>query len=95
MLYCEQVTLPAVLLPPQVKNPGAPESARVLALLSLGEVGRNGSLGGSKEVQGVILEAFSSPSEEVRRCMTVTLAEASGSGSAACSIKQEMRFSSS
>lgn len=53
------------LLSPQVKNPSSPESARVLALLCLGEVGRNGSLGGSKEVQRVILEAFSSTSEEV------------------------------
>ncbi|KAF6717417.1 Cullin-associated NEDD8-dissociated protein 1 [Oryzias melastigma] len=57
----------------QVKNPGAPESARVLALLSLGEVGRNGSLGGSKEVQGVILEAFSSPSEEVKTAASCAL----------------------
>ena len=48
-----------------MKTPGSPESSRVLALLSLGEVGRSGSLGGSKEVQGVILEAFCSPSEEV------------------------------
>lgn len=55
------------LLSPQVKNPGSPESARVLALLCLGEVGRSGSLGGSKDVQRVILEAFSSSSEEVRQ----------------------------
>ncbi|KAG7236864.1 hypothetical protein INR49_000168 [Caranx melampygus] len=48
----------------EVKSPGSLESVRVLALLCLGEVGRNGSLGGSKEVQGVILEAFSSTSEE-------------------------------
>ncbi|MEQ2158275.1 hypothetical protein GOODEAATRI_010554, partial [Goodea atripinnis] len=47
-----------------VKTSSSPESARVLALLCLGEVGRNGSLGGSKEVQGVILEAFSSTYEE-------------------------------
>lgn len=49
----------------QVKSHCLPESARVLALLCLGEVGRNGSLGGSKEVQTVIIEAFSSSSEEV------------------------------
>lgn len=53
------------LSPAQVKSPGSPESARVLALLCLGEVGRTGSLGGSKEVQGVILEAISSTNEEV------------------------------
>ncbi|XP_030585995.1 cullin-associated NEDD8-dissociated protein 2 isoform X3 [Archocentrus centrarchus] len=57
----------------QVKNPGSPESTRVLALLCLGEVGRNGSLGGSKEVQGVILEAFSSPSEEVKTAASCAL----------------------
>lgn len=56
----------SIFPPPQVKSPGSPESARVLALLCLGEVGRSGSLGGSKEVQGVILEAFTSTSEEVR-----------------------------
>uniref|UniRef100_A0A3Q4H0C8 Uncharacterized protein n=1 Tax=Neolamprologus brichardi TaxID=32507 RepID=A0A3Q4H0C8_NEOBR len=57
----------------QVKNPGSPESARVLALLCLGEVGRKGSLGGSKEVQGVILEAFSSTSEEVKTAASCAL----------------------
>lgn len=55
--------------PPQVKNPGSPESARVLALLCLGEVGRSGSLGASKDVQGVILEAISSSNEEVRHTL--------------------------
>ncbi|XP_071351490.1 cullin-associated NEDD8-dissociated protein 2 [Trachinotus anak] len=57
----------------QVKNPGSPESARVLALLCLGEVGRSGSLGGSKEVQGVILEAFTSTSEEVKTAASCAL----------------------
>uniref|UniRef100_A0AAX7VXW5 TATA-binding protein interacting (TIP20) domain-containing protein n=1 Tax=Astatotilapia calliptera TaxID=8154 RepID=A0AAX7VXW5_ASTCA len=56
-----------------VKNPGSPEAARVLALLCLGEVGRKGSLGGSKEVQGVILEAFSSTSEEVKTAASCAL----------------------
>ncbi|KAF3690349.1 Cullin-associated NEDD8-dissociated protein 1 [Channa argus] len=57
----------------EVKNPGSRESARVLALLCLGEVGRSGSLGGSKEVQGVILEAFSSTSEEVKTAASSAL----------------------
>ncbi|XP_069387871.1 cullin-associated NEDD8-dissociated protein 2 [Paralichthys olivaceus] len=57
----------------EVKNPGSPESARVLALLSLGEVGRSGSLGGSKEVQGVILQAFTSISEEVKTAASCAL----------------------
>uniref|UniRef100_A0A3B4WWD4 TATA-binding protein interacting (TIP20) domain-containing protein n=1 Tax=Seriola lalandi dorsalis TaxID=1841481 RepID=A0A3B4WWD4_SERLL len=55
------------------ENPGSPESARVLALLCLGEVGRNGSLGGSKEVQGVILQAFTSTSEEVKTAASCAL----------------------
>ncbi|KAM7006274.1 cullin-associated NEDD8-dissociated protein 2 isoform 1-T1 [Tautogolabrus adspersus] len=57
----------------EVKNPGSPESARVLALLCLGEVGRSGSLGGSKEVQGVILEAISSTQEEVKTAASCAL----------------------
>uniref|UniRef100_A0A8D3E1J1 TATA-binding protein interacting (TIP20) domain-containing protein n=1 Tax=Scophthalmus maximus TaxID=52904 RepID=A0A8D3E1J1_SCOMX len=57
----------------EVKNPGSPESARVLALLSLGEVGRSGSLGGSREVQAVILEAFTSSSEEVKTAASCAL----------------------
>ncbi|KAM7401565.1 hypothetical protein PAMP_016872 [Pampus punctatissimus] len=57
----------------EVKNRGSPESARVLALLCLGEVGRSGSLGGNKEVQGVILEAFSTTSEEVKTAASCAL----------------------
>lgn len=57
----------------EVKNSGSPESARVLALLCLGEVGRTGSLGGSKEVQGVILEAISSTNEEVKTAASCAL----------------------
>uniref|UniRef100_A0A671U9V8 TATA-binding protein interacting (TIP20) domain-containing protein n=1 Tax=Sparus aurata TaxID=8175 RepID=A0A671U9V8_SPAAU len=57
----------------EVKSPGSPESARVLALLCLGEVGRTGSLGGSKEVQGVILEAISSTNEEVKTAASCAL----------------------
>ncbi|XP_008319433.1 cullin-associated NEDD8-dissociated protein 1-like [Cynoglossus semilaevis] len=57
----------------QVKNRGTPESACILALLSLGEIGRGGSLGGNTAVQGVILEAFSSTSEEVRTAASYAL----------------------
>lgn len=59
-----RVTASPVL--PQVKSPRSSESARVLALLCLGEVGRSGGLGESKEVKRVILGAIASPSEEVR-----------------------------
>nr|XP_046241015.1 cullin-associated NEDD8-dissociated protein 2 isoform X3 [Scatophagus argus] len=57
----------------EVKNPASVESARVLALLCLGEVGRSGSLGGSKEVQGVILEAIASTNEEVKTAASCAL----------------------
>uniref|UniRef100_A0A8C4GPD2 Cullin-associated NEDD8-dissociated protein 1 n=1 Tax=Dicentrarchus labrax TaxID=13489 RepID=A0A8C4GPD2_DICLA len=57
----------------EIKSPGSPESARVLALLCLGEVGRTGSLGGSKEVQGVILEAIASTNEEVKTAASCAL----------------------
>uniref|UniRef100_M4AY56 TATA-binding protein interacting (TIP20) domain-containing protein n=1 Tax=Xiphophorus maculatus TaxID=8083 RepID=M4AY56_XIPMA len=51
----------------------SPESARVLSLLCLGEVGRSGGLAGSKEVQGVILEAFSSTNEEIKTAASCAL----------------------
>ncbi|KAM8915567.1 cullin-associated NEDD8-dissociated protein 1-like isoform 1-T2 [Spinachia spinachia] len=57
----------------EVKNPGSPESARVLALLCLGEVGRSGSLGASEDVQEVILEAISSSNEEVKTAASCAL----------------------
>ncbi|XP_076604142.1 cullin-associated NEDD8-dissociated protein 2 [Chaetodon auriga] len=57
----------------EVKSPASPESVRVLALLCLGEVGRSGSLGGSKEVQGVILEAIASTNEEVKTAASCAL----------------------
>ncbi|XP_054906325.1 cullin-associated NEDD8-dissociated protein 2 [Poeciliopsis prolifica] len=57
----------------QVKNSSSPESARVLSLLCLGEVGRSGGLAGSKEVQGVILEAFSSANEEIKTAASCAL----------------------
>ncbi|KAM9409522.1 cullin-associated NEDD8-dissociated protein 2 [Pholidichthys leucotaenia] len=61
------------MLVQQAKTPSSPESARVLALLCLGEVGRSGSLGGNKEVQRAIMEAFSSSSEEVKTAASCAL----------------------
>ncbi|KAM6980352.1 cullin-associated NEDD8-dissociated protein 2 [Aplochiton taeniatus] len=58
----------------EVKDPRSPEPARVLGLLALGEVGRaGGNLGGSAELQAVILEAFSSPSEEVKSAASTAM----------------------
>ncbi|KAJ7999313.1 hypothetical protein DPEC_G00193090 [Dallia pectoralis] len=50
----------------EVKNPNSPEPIRILSLLCLGEVGHTINMGGQKELKHVILEAFSSPNEEVK-----------------------------
>uniref|UniRef100_A0A1A8RPX6 Cullin-associated and neddylation-dissociated 2 (Putative) n=2 Tax=Nothobranchius TaxID=28779 RepID=A0A1A8RPX6_9TELE len=71
----------------QVKGSGSPESDRVLALLCLGEVGRSSSLGGSKELQGVILEAFSSTSEEIKTAASCALG-----GMAVSSLNEYLPF---
>uniref|UniRef100_A0A3P8YST0 TATA-binding protein interacting (TIP20) domain-containing protein n=1 Tax=Esox lucius TaxID=8010 RepID=A0A3P8YST0_ESOLU len=57
----------------EVKNPKTPEPVRILSFLSLGEVGRNMNLGGQKELKTVILEAFSSPNEEVKSAASCAL----------------------
>uniref|UniRef100_A0A1A8BKS9 Cullin-associated and neddylation-dissociated 2 (Putative) n=2 Tax=Nothobranchius kadleci TaxID=1051664 RepID=A0A1A8BKS9_NOTKA len=71
----------------QVKGSGSPESDRVLALLCLGEVGRSSSLGRSKELQGVILEAFSSTSEEIKTAASCALG-----GMAVSSLNEYLPF---
>lgn len=48
-----------------VKNSRSTDSIRLLALLSLGEVGHHVDLSGQPELKTVILDAFSSSSEEV------------------------------
>ncbi|XP_032892680.1 cullin-associated NEDD8-dissociated protein 1-like [Amblyraja radiata] len=57
----------------EVKNPKSSDSVRLLALLSLGEIGRTMNLGAHKELKVVILEAFSSPSEEVKSAASYAL----------------------
>jgi len=48
-----------------VKNSRSTDSIRLLALLSLGEVGHHVDLSSQPELKTVILDAFSSSSEEV------------------------------
>lgn len=48
-----------------VKNSRSSDSIRLLALLSLGEVGHHVDLSSQPELKTVILDAFSSSSEEV------------------------------
>lgn len=56
-----------------VKNPKSYDSVRLLALLSLAEIGRTMNLSAQKELKMVILDAFSSPSEEVKSAASYAL----------------------
>uniref|UniRef100_A0AAQ4P781 TATA-binding protein interacting (TIP20) domain-containing protein n=1 Tax=Gasterosteus aculeatus aculeatus TaxID=481459 RepID=A0AAQ4P781_GASAC len=61
-------------LPPQdVKNSRSTDSIRLLALLSLGEVGHHVDLSSQPELKTVILDAFSSSSEEVKSAASYAL----------------------
>ncbi|KPP62663.1 cullin-associated NEDD8-dissociated protein 1-like [Scleropages formosus] len=56
-----------------VKNSRSTDSIRLLALLSLGEVGHHVDLSGQPELKSVILDAFSSASEEVKSAASYAL----------------------
>lgn len=58
-----------------MKNSRSTDSIRLLALLSLGEVGHHVDLSSQPELKTVILDAFSSSSEEVRRTRQVFISE--------------------
>ncbi|XP_005997881.1 cullin-associated NEDD8-dissociated protein 1 [Latimeria chalumnae] len=60
-----------------VKNPKSTDSIRILALLSLAEIGRSVNLSAQKELKPAILEAFSSPSEEVKSAASYALGNVS------------------
>ncbi|XP_036388110.1 cullin-associated NEDD8-dissociated protein 2 [Megalops cyprinoides] len=57
----------------EVKSAKSSDSARILSFLCLGEVGRSTNLGGQKELKTVILEAFSSPNEEIKSAASCAL----------------------
>lgn len=57
----------------EVKNLKTSESVRILSFLCLGEVGRSMKLGAHKELKTVIMEAFSSPNEEVKYAASCAL----------------------
>ncbi|KAK7137279.1 hypothetical protein R3I93_017381 [Phoxinus phoxinus] len=57
----------------EVKNPKSSESVRILSLLCLGEIGRFVNFEGHKELKGVMMEAFSSPNEEVKSAASFAL----------------------
>ncbi|XP_043934569.1 cullin-associated NEDD8-dissociated protein 1-like [Protopterus annectens] len=56
-----------------VKSSKSTDAVRVLAFLSLAEIGRTTNLGTERELKAVILQAFSSPSEEVKSAASYAL----------------------
>lgn len=56
-----------------VKNPKSSAAVKMLAFLSLAEIGRTMNLSAQKELKAVILEAFASPSEEVKSAASYAL----------------------
>ncbi|XP_053576746.1 cullin-associated NEDD8-dissociated protein 1 [Bombina bombina] len=65
------------------KNPRVGDSVKVLAFLTLAEIGHERSLGAhQKELKSVILEAFASSSEEVKSAASYALGNASVGGPA-------------
>ncbi|KAM7096039.1 cullin-associated NEDD8-dissociated protein 1-like isoform 4-T4 [Ciconia maguari] len=56
-----------------VKNPKSSSAVKVLAFLSLAEMGRTMNLSAQRELKTVILEAFTSPSEEVKSAASYAL----------------------
>nr|XP_009679425.1 PREDICTED: cullin-associated NEDD8-dissociated protein 1-like isoform X1 [Struthio camelus australis] len=60
-----------------VKNPKSSSAVKVLAFLSLAEMGRTMNLSAQKELKTVILEAFASPSEEVKSAASYALGNVS------------------
>ncbi|NXU53251.1 CAND1 protein, partial [Turnix velox] len=56
-----------------VKNPKSSCALKVLALLSLAEMGRTTNLSGQRELKAVVLDAFASPSEEVKSAASCAL----------------------
>ncbi|XP_075014647.1 cullin-associated NEDD8-dissociated protein 1-like isoform X5 [Calonectris borealis] len=56
-----------------VKNPKSSSAVKVLAFLSLAEIGRTMNLSAQRELKTVILEAFTSPNEEVKSAASYAL----------------------
>ncbi|NWT03941.1 CAND1 protein, partial [Mionectes macconnelli] len=60
-----------------VKSPTSSPAVQVLAFLSLAEMGRTMNLSAQRELRTVILEAFASPSEEVKSAASYALGNVS------------------
>uniref|UniRef100_A0A670I7M1 Cullin associated and neddylation dissociated 2 (putative) n=1 Tax=Podarcis muralis TaxID=64176 RepID=A0A670I7M1_PODMU len=70
-----------------VKNPKSSAAVKMLAFLSLAEIGRTTNLSAQKELKAVILDAFASPSEEVKSAASYALGNIS-----AGSLKEYLPF---
>ncbi|NXN92906.1 CAND1 protein, partial [Rhinopomastus cyanomelas] len=57
----------------EVQSPRSGSAVQALAFLALAEMGRTTNLGAQKELKAVILEAFASPSEEVKSAASYAL----------------------
>ncbi|XP_069499560.1 cullin-associated NEDD8-dissociated protein 1-like isoform X2 [Ambystoma mexicanum] len=60
-----------------VRNPKSSDAVQMLALLSLAEMGRTMNLGSQRDLKSVILDAFSSPIEEVKSAASYALGSVS------------------
>lgn len=60
-----------------VKNPKSSAAVKMLAFLSLAEIGRTTNLSAQKELKAVIMDAFASPSEEVKSAASYALGNVS------------------
>lgn len=60
-----------------VQSESSTDSVKLLCLLSIGEIGRQVDLSGISDLKSVILQTFSSPSEEVRSAASYTLGSVS------------------
>ncbi|XP_071811076.1 cullin-associated NEDD8-dissociated protein 1-like isoform X1 [Apostichopus japonicus] len=60
-----------------IKNPKSSDSITLFALLSLGEIGKHVDLSGNKELRNVIIDSFSSSSEEVKSAASFALGNVS------------------
>lgn len=60
-----------------IKTPSATDNIRLLCLLTLGEIGKHIDLSETPELQGVILDSFSSPNEEVKSAASYALGNVS------------------
>ncbi|KAK2169251.1 hypothetical protein NP493_1199g02046 [Ridgeia piscesae] len=60
-----------------IQSPKSSESVRLLALLTIGEIGRHIDLSWHAEIQNIVMDSFSSPHEEVKSAASYALGNVS------------------